>query len=146
LRAPFFERQAMAVEQAPDRTQRYLEPVCLFEMRHDLGQRDVRRLVDQRQDFRRMRLDAVRVPVTAHGPELGMTLETPPLHPFDRRRGRDAEPLRCRTAGLAALDRGDEACAKVLGKRGCHTRWPPSPARMLNHFSAARRIPHDSVR
>jgi len=61
-----------------------------------LAQGDVRRLLDQCQDFLGMGFDPVRATIPALRPWPDMARPPPPIDLFDRRRRRDPEALRRR--------------------------------------------------
>jgi hypothetical protein len=65
--------------------------VLLLKMRHDLGQRDVRRRIDQREDPTGMGLQPMRASVTAARLRLDAARSPPSLPPFDRRGRSDPE-------------------------------------------------------
>jgi hypothetical protein len=62
-RALFFERGVAAIEEPPDHTRHEALAVCIEEMVGNLGQRNVRRGLDQREDLRSAALDPSRAPV-----------------------------------------------------------------------------------
>ena len=80
------------------------------------AQGDVRRLVNQRQDFLGMGLDPVRAVVTALRPRPDIARPPPPIHPFDRRRGRNPEAARRRAPRQAAVNRRYKPFSKIIGK------------------------------
>ena len=98
----------------------------------DLAQGDVRRLVNQRQDFLGKGLDPVRAVVTALRPRPDIARPPLPIHPFDRRRGRNPEAARRRAPRQAAVNRRYKPFSKIIGKRFRHAGWPPTPAHILN--------------
>jgi hypothetical protein len=89
-------------------------------------------IINQRQDLLGMGLDPVRAPVTALRPGPDIARLSPPIHPFDRCRGRDPETPRCRAPRKPAVNRRYKPNTKVTGKRFGHAGWPPSPAHTLN--------------
>jgi hypothetical protein len=68
------------------------------------------------------------------------------LDPFDRRRRRNAEKLRRRSARHPALDSRCQPFAQSHRKRFRHAGSPPSPARILNQIIDRLGIPNDSIR
>ena len=125
---------------------RHPQPVRRFQMRDELGQGDVLRLLDQREDFCGMGFHPLRVPVSSHSPGFGMALLTPAAHPFDRSGCRQAKPLRRRVARLAALYRRNQSLPQIIGKGCRHQGWSPSPAMISNQILATMVIPRDSFR
>jgi hypothetical protein len=136
----------MAVAQTPDRAGRQRQAMLPLKLRHDLGERDVWCLVDQRQDFRGMGLEPMRTLVAAAPLRLDRARAAPLLPPFDRRRWGDAEARRRGAARHAVVDRRHNAATQISGKRKSHRGWPPSPAPITNHKQPARGIPNDSMR
>jgi hypothetical protein len=66
----FFYAHAVAVEQPPDGAGRHRKTVPLFQMGHDLRERDLRRLIHQTYDLSGMRLYPVGTCITASRPQL----------------------------------------------------------------------------
>ena len=79
-----------------------------------------------------MGLDPVRAVVTALRPRPDIARPPPPIHPFDRRRGRNPEAARRRAPRQAAVNRRYKPFSKIIGKRFRHAGWPPPPAHILN--------------
>ena len=115
--AVFFERHAVPVEQPPDRALGHRQAMPRVQVCRDLAQGDVRRLVNQRQDFLGMGLDPVRAVVTALRPRPDIARPPPPIHPFDRRRGRNPEAAR-RRAPHRPLSTADTSRSRRSLERG----------------------------
>ena len=78
-----------------------------LQMRGDLRQRHVGRLLYQRQDLIGLRLNPVRAIVATLRPRLNTARPTPPLDPSDRRRRRNTKPLCRRTPRHPIVHRGN---------------------------------------
>ena len=128
----FQSQLTVPVEQPPDRALGRRQAMPRVQVCRDLAQGDVRRLVNQRQDFLGMGLDPVRAVVTALRPRPDIARPPPPIHPFDRRRGRNPEAARRRAPRQAAVNRRYKPFSKIIGKRFRHAGWPPPPAHILN--------------
>ena len=85
---------AAALEETPHRALQDPQPMRDLQMRGNLRQRHVGRLIDQGQDLIGVRLNALRAFVTALRSGLDRARPAPLLYPFDRRRSRNPEPLR----------------------------------------------------
>ena len=82
------------------------------------------------------RLDPLRAPVAALPPRPIAAGALPRIHPLDRRRRRDPVALRRAAPRHAAFHhRRHHPATQIIRKSLCHTGWPPSPARSLNHES-----------
>ena len=129
----FFERDVVAIEEPPDHARHETLAVGFEEMVGDLGQRHVRRRLDQGEDLCSTALDPSRTPVPALRTRLAGAGASPIVYQFDRRRRRHAEPLHSAPAAHALIFYGsNDANTKIRRERFSHGGWPPSPA-LVNH-------------
>ncbi len=89
-----------------------------IQMRRDLGQRDVRRLVDQREDLLGMGLDPMRAVIPALAVWSDITHTPPPIEPFDRRRRRNTEALGRGAPRKAILNRRYQSGSNTSLQKG----------------------------
>src|ERR1700730_15297394 len=143
--AVFFEADAAAVKEPPHRTDPDRDAATL-QHRLQLGQRDVRRLLDLGQQEMRRRFDPLRATVPTLRARRRATALTPLGNPADRARRANLEPLRRLVPRRPFLNSLNDPNPKILGKRRSHARWPPPPAGILNHMPPSKGIPPDSNR
>src|SRR5579859_5540491 len=144
--ALFFEGHAVTVEKTPNRARRKRRPSLCFEHLGDLNQGHVRLGLDRPHDRIMMLFDVPGTLVAADPLGLGRSAFAPLLDKAHRARGRDPEPLRCRTARHPTLNRSDDPDPQILRQRLGHACWPPCPARSVNQNSRPLGIPLDSNR
>jgi hypothetical protein len=136
----------MAVEQAPDRGRG--KDMSLFgqSVRY-LGQCQVTLLINPLQDFGRVSLGSMTVPVAAHSVRSDTARALISLIPTHSRSNGNIELRSCRTPRKTVLNRFDDAKSKVIGKRCCHWCWPPYPSTKLEsysqHFGNPKTVPYE---
>ena len=123
--AVFFDRDAVAVEEAPDRAGRETGAMLAPEQVRHLDQRDVHLRIDRRQDHGAECLDPVRPPIAALLPRLRRARGAPRLHPAYRTGRRHPETRRSRSPRHARVNRRNHTPAKIIRKRPRHACWPP---------------------
>jgi len=115
--AAFFERQAVAVKEGPDRPDRGLDPGLHPQPLLHLGDRDIGLGFDQAQQVVpvRVELRALRLSLLAGAP---LARLASPARPHDRGRDPNAEPLRRLTGRHAGVD---HPIPQVLAVRPRHS-------------------------
>src|ERR1700683_5446621 len=135
--AVFFEGDAVAVQEPPQRARRERHGVLPVENIGQLEQRDVDLSLDRTIDDGVKGLDAMRALVTASRLGFrrpgGVILATP-AYPG---RPADLEAQRRAASRHAALDSRNQSTAKILRQGFRHACWPPRPADMVNHNRVA---------
>jgi len=110
----------VVIEQPPDRAAGNQPPVPPLQMRDDLGQRAVRRLVDQRQDRRGLRLAPIRALVATARQDIPSSTDA-----RTRRRGA-AERARAIEAGFP-----DQPRSRITNRHQWESQKSPSAQIML---------------
>ena len=110
----FFERHPVALEEAPHRALRDLEPVDMLQVPGDLRKRHIKPLIDQGQDLLPVGLDPLRAIVATLRPRPHCAALTPLPNPSHRRRGRNPKALSRPTARHAALNRRNHPSPQIF--------------------------------
>ena len=134
VRGLFFARDPSPREETPERAVADREAAAR-ECSPQLLERDIRRLLDKREDQAGPRLNASRAPVAAQSLRPGVALYALQGAPADRARRAHAKPLGGLPTRKAARNRGEHTCPEI--EREClrHVCRPP-PGRQLNHRCA----------
>src|SRR5215203_6416233 len=129
LQGTFFARDPSPREETPERAVADREAAAR-ECSPQLLERDIRRLLDKREDQAGPRLNASRAPVAAQSLRPGVALYALQGAPADRARRAHAKPLGGLPTRKAASNRGEHTCPQI--EREClrHVCRPP-PGRQL---------------
>jgi hypothetical protein len=111
--------EADPAERVVDRRERAHEAEAALQLRLELGQRDVRRRLDQPAQVGFMRLEK-RAAIPAVARRRGAAGRAHPLHQLDRARRADGKAPGGLAHRAAALDRTHDPHPQVQGDRGRH--------------------------
>ena len=109
----FFEADVAAIEE-PSQGADPDGHTTLAQHRLQLGQRHIRCLLDPGQQKGRLRLDPIRPPVAALSQGRRAAAATPLIHPPDRARHTDPEPLSSLAPRQSVLNRPHHTNTKIL--------------------------------